>query len=70
MTTQKDCTCPESNCVACGSSGSGTGCTCPKGKCNCKQCVNAPHSLKCDCRGSGESCVCTAQGQVCTCESK
>ena len=29
---------------ACGPSG--TGCTCPKGKCNCSPCVNAAHSSK------------------------
>lgn len=58
MTKPADCTC-QSNCgyvldnmtlttltvlSACGPSG--TGCTCPKGKCDCKQCVNAPHSRK------------------------
>ncbi|KAF8418258.1 hypothetical protein L210DRAFT_956957 [Boletus edulis BED1] len=67
MTTPADCTC-QSNCGACGPSG--TGCGCPKGKCNCKQCANSPHSNKCECRGSGDNCVCTTQGRVCTCESK
>ncbi|KAF8889008.1 hypothetical protein BD779DRAFT_1521495 [Infundibulicybe gibba] len=36
-----DCTC-QSNCGACGPQG--TGCSCPRGKCNCAQCHNKQHS--------------------------
>ncbi|KAF8227319.1 hypothetical protein L208DRAFT_315364 [Tricholoma matsutake] len=36
-----DCTC-QTNCGACGPSG--TGCACPKNKCNCNNCENKFHT--------------------------
>ncbi|KAJ8591597.1 hypothetical protein M405DRAFT_764608 [Rhizopogon salebrosus TDB-379] len=67
MATCSEYTCLN-ECLACGPSG--TGCTCPKGRCNCQQCVNSKHSEKCSCTGTGENCDCSKQGQVCACESK
>ncbi|KAI0365602.1 hypothetical protein BV20DRAFT_972996 [Pilatotrama ljubarskyi] len=56
------CTC-QNACSACGPSG--TGCACPKGKCNCQNCVNkANNSCGCD---SAKECVCAKEGKSCSC---
>ncbi|KAG1737901.1 uncharacterized protein EDB91DRAFT_474145 [Suillus paluster] len=53
---------------ACGPAG--TGCACPKNKCNCDNCVNKQHSSQCECKGTGDSCACINQQQACDCKTK
>ncbi|KAF9553557.1 hypothetical protein CPC08DRAFT_645502 [Agrocybe pediades] len=55
-----DCTC-QAACSACGPSG--TGCACPKGKCNCAECPNKAHTEK----GISDGCGCMSSGKPCTC---
>ncbi|KAI6046341.1 hypothetical protein EDC04DRAFT_2558283 [Pisolithus marmoratus] len=61
----QDCTC-QNNCGACGPTG--TGCACPKNKCNCSDCVNRAHTQKCECGGSATNCACTQRGEACECK--
>ncbi|RPD57773.1 hypothetical protein L226DRAFT_467857 [Lentinus tigrinus ALCF2SS1-7] len=60
------CTC-QNNCGSCGPSG--TGCACPKGKCNCQNCVNnASAQSTCGCDHSKSAdCACTKAGNKCSC---
>ncbi|CAL1711366.1 unnamed protein product [Somion occarium] len=64
------CTC-QNNCSACGPSG--TGCACPKDKCECADCPNnatKAHAESCACGGSGQGCACGKDcscGKACTC---
>ncbi|KAH9889489.1 hypothetical protein C8Q73DRAFT_653866 [Cubamyces lactineus] len=59
------CTC-QNSCGACGPSG--TGCACPKGKCNCQNCVNKASSVSIcgQCEGADE-CKCAKEGKACSC---
>ncbi|KAF8809128.1 hypothetical protein BYT27DRAFT_7094978 [Phlegmacium glaucopus] len=64
-----DCTC-QSNCGACGPSG--TGCSCSKGKCDCAQCPNnkaqdKAHTDKCVCSATSDTCGCTTSDKACDC---